>query len=81
MTVKQLIEVLNKIEDQDVKVMVRGYEGGVSDLQIVNSIGNNIPAIVNVALDVNYEWYYGAHEVQQDNHGYMDKQIIKAIVL
>ena len=81
MTVKQLIEVLSKIEDQDVKVMVKGYEGGVNDLQIGNGIGNNIPAIVNVALDVNEEWYYGAHEVQQYSHEYTDKQIIKAIVL
>lgn len=83
MTVKQLIEVLSKIEDQDVKVMTRGYEGGVDDLHIGNGIGNSIPAIVNVALDVNKEWYYGAHERVGDIHDATNSEyhIIKAIVL
>ena len=49
MTVKQLIKVLTEIQDQEVRVMVRGYEGGVED------IGDNISTIVNVALSVNKE--------------------------
>jgi len=82
MTVKQLIEALSQIEDQDIKVMTRGYKGGVDQLAIGNGIGNNnIPAIVNIALDVNDEWYYGKHEVQNFDHEYKDKQIIQAIVL
>ena len=81
MTVQQLIKALSQIEDQNTKVMIRGYEGGVDELAIGSGIGNNTPAIVNVALDVNNEWYYGKHEVQQYSHEYTDKQIIQAIVL
>jgi len=75
MTVKQLIEVLSKLEDQEARVMVKGYEGGVDD------IGDIIPAIVNIALDVNEEWYYGRHEVQNFDHEYKGKEITQAIVL
>jgi hypothetical protein len=75
MTVKQLIQILSSIEDQEVKVMVKGYERGVDD------IGDTIPAIVNVALNVNNKWWDGSHEVVSDDHTYTDKQIIKAIVL
>jgi hypothetical protein len=31
MTVRELIQELSQIKDQDVKVMVRGYEGGIDD--------------------------------------------------
>ena len=84
MTVKELIESLSKIEDQNIRVMVRGYEGGVDDITIGNGIDNNtvvIPAIVNVALDVNEEWYYGRHEVQNFDHEYKGREIINAIIL
>jgi hypothetical protein len=73
MTVKQLIQILNSIEDQNTTVMVRGYERGVSDIQD--------PAIENIALDVNEEWYYGRHEIQNFDHEYKDKQIVQAIIL
>ena len=56
MTVRELIKVLTQIEDQETRVMVGGYEGGYNDIVIGNGIDNNIPAIVNVALDVNTEW-------------------------
>lgn len=75
MTIKELIKILSQIEDQETKVMVRGYERGVED------ISDNIPAIVNVALNVNDEWYYGSHEVVSHDHTYTDKQIVNAIVL
>lgn len=75
MTIKQLIKILSQIQDQETRVMVKGYEGGVEDIQ------DNIPAIVNVALNVNDEWYYGRHEVQNFDHQYKDKQIVNAIVL
>ncbi len=84
MTVKELIESLSKIEDQNIRVMVRGYEGGVDDIIIGNGIDNNtivIPAIVNVALDVNEEWYYGRHEVQNFDHEYKGREIVNAIIL
>jgi hypothetical protein len=82
MTVKELIENLSKIEDQEVRVMVRGYEGGVDDIVIGNSI-DNTPAIIHVALDVNEEWYYGRHERVDDMYGSTnsDYHIVKAIIL
>ena len=75
MTVRELIEVLSKIEDQEVRVMVKGYERGVDDIEDIP------PAIVNVALDVNEKWYYGRHEVEYYDDNFKDKEVIKAIVL
>ena len=75
MTVKELIEKLSQIEDQDTFVMVRGYERGVEDIE------DNIPTIVNVALYVNTEWWNGSHEVVSECHTYTDKRIVKAIIL
>ena len=75
MTVRELIEVLSKIEDQEVKVMVKGYEQGIDD------IADIIPEIVNVALNVNPEWWNGSHEEVSEDHTYIDKEIVKAIIL
>jgi hypothetical protein len=79
MTVKELIESLSKIEDQETRVMIRGYEGGYNDVVMID----NTPAIVNVALDVNEEWYYGAHErvgdVDRDTIG--EYTIVKAMLM
>ena len=77
MTVKQLIKALSQIEDQDIRVMVRGYEGGYNDINV------DSPTIQYMALNVNDEWYYGDHEkiediMEQDKDRY---HIIKAIVL
>ena len=83
MTVRELIESLSKIEDQEVRVMVSGYEGGVDDMVIGNGIDNNTPAIIHVALDVNTEWYYGKHERVDDMYGSTNSEyhIVKAIIL
>ncbi len=86
MTVGQLIQSLSKIEDQDIRVMVKGYEGGVDDIVIGNGIDNNttvIPAIIHVALDVNEQWYYGRHERVDniDPSNSREYQIVKAIIL
>lgn len=86
MTVKQLIESLSKIEDQDARVMTSGYEGGVDDIVIGNGINNStivIPAIIHVALGVNTQWYYGKHERVDDMHDATNSEynIVKAIVL
>lgn len=83
MTVKQLIQILSTIEDQDVRVMTKGYEGGVDDIIIGNGIDNNTPAIIHVALDVNTAWYYGRHERVDDMYDSTssDYHIVKAIVL
>lgn len=83
MTVRELIESLSKIEDKEIRVMTRGYEGGVNDMVIVNGIEDNTPAIVHVALDVNTEWYYGRHERVDDMYDATSSQyhIVKAIIL
>jgi len=77
MTVAQLIEALSKIEDQEAWVMVKGYEGGYDDVMTIN------PTPIEIALDVNKEWYFGNHEraemlIYDDRKDY---QIVKAIIL
>ena len=83
MTVRELIESLSKIEDKEIRVMVRGYERGVNDMVIVNGIEDNTPAIQYVALDVNTEWYYGTHERVDDMYDATNSKyhIVKAIIL
>ncbi|CAB4125343.1 hypothetical protein UFOVP54_115 [uncultured Caudovirales phage] len=85
MTVRELIESLSKIQDQDIRVMTKGYEGGVDDIVIGNGIDNNtivIPAPIDIALNVYTEWYYGRHERVNDMREDMDRyHIVKAIVL
>lgn len=83
MTVRELIKVLTQIQDQDIRVMIRGYEGGYNDVVIVNGIDNNTPAIHHMALDVNQQWYYGRHEKVEDiREEDLDKyHIVKTIVL
>ena len=77
MTVKQLIEILSKVEDQDIRMMIKGYEGGFNDLIMID----NEPAIAYMVLDVNDEWYYGKHELAEDRD-HLDKfQVVKAIIL
>ena len=75
MTVKQLIQILQQVQDQQAIVMVKGYEGGVDDIQ------DTIPAIENVALNVNNKWWDGSHEVVNDDHTYTDREIVKAIII
>ena len=77
MTVRELVQQLSQIKDQDIRVMVRGYEGGYNDINV------DSPTIQYMALNVNDEWYYGDHErvediMEQDKDRY---HIIKAIVL
>jgi hypothetical protein len=67
-----------------VKVNLYGSGKGVNDMVIGNDIGdNNTPAIVDIALDVNDEWYYGRHgrieDVIMNARG--EYNIVKAIIL
>ena len=39
-------------------IVVKGYEGGVDDIVAVK--------LVNIKKDVNAEWYYGKHEIDED---------------
>lgn len=54
MKVRELIERLQEF-DGDLPVVLPGYEGGVNDISYTTQ--------VELALNVNDEWYYGAHEV------------------
>jgi hypothetical protein len=73
MTVAELIEKLSTIEDQDAIVMTSGYEGGFCDIENLNL------KPVDMALNVNTEWYYGAHERVEDARG--KYEIVKAIII
>jgi hypothetical protein len=53
MTVAELIEKLKEYP-QDLRVVVRGYEGGVSDVGDFEEI--------EILLDYNDSWIYGKHE-------------------
>ena len=76
MTVKELIEQLSALENQEAIVMTRGYEGGYDDM--------NYDIIeTDMVLNVNSEWYYGKHE-RAENVYYEDREkyeIVKAIIL
>lgn len=68
MTVKDLKELLNNYPD-DIQVFVRGYEGGLDDV--------NPGEIVNVELNYNNEWYYGKHEQISEE----TEKTVKGVVL
>lgn len=72
MKVKELIEKLQALPP-DMMVIVDGYEGGVNETSDV--------AVETIALNVNQEWYYGAHDTveedEQDN--YPGKERVQAV--
>ena len=57
MNVQELIQHLEKL-DPNTRVIIRGYEGGFSDI-------TNI-ADIPIKLNVNTAWYYGPHEEVYD---------------
>lgn len=59
MTVKELIEKLKEF-DENMRVVVAGYEGGVDDAELANA--------VKIKLNQNTEWYYGKHEISDDEY-------------
>ncbi len=76
MIVKELIEQLQQL-DPDLHVFVQGYEGGYDD---VGPISN----VMDIALNVHTEWYYGKHEDADTVYYVPDKDkhtIVKGIVL
>jgi hypothetical protein len=79
MTVKQLIEILSQIEDQNLRVISKGYEGGYDDI----TFPDNTPLIIDIALDVNPEWWFGDHEkVSLKHHQYgKNVEVVKAIII
>lgn len=80
MTIKQLIEELSQIKDQDVKVMVRGYEGGFDDAIILKG-DYNIPTTYTIDRNVNDQWYYGRHEITEEDTPLKENKIERAIIL
>ena len=56
-----------------------GYEGGYDDIEFPD----NTPLVIDLALNVNPEWYYGNHErVSPENHQYgAEIEVIKAILI
>lgn len=53
MTVQELIEALQDIEDKTQRVVVRGYEAGVDEVAYFEEI--------NIKLNYYDVWYYGQH--------------------
>lgn len=54
MTIQELMDKLSKY-DPSFHVYIKGYEGGVDDLESIEE--------VEVFLNVNEDWYYGSHEI------------------
>ena len=76
MTVRELIEQLQQL-DPNLHVFTQGYEGGYNDI-------DEDYDIVEIALDVHEEWYYGRHEMADSSYYVPDKSkftIVKGVVL
>lgn len=56
MKVIDLITLLSQMPSE-VDVVLKGYEGGVDDVVNVK--------LVRIKKDVNSEWYYGKHEIDE----------------
>jgi hypothetical protein len=80
MTVRELIQELSQIKDQDVKVMVRGYEGGIDDA-IIQKDESSTPAIYTIKRNKNDEWYLGRHEVVEQDTPLKKDNVERAIIL
>ena len=74
MNVKQLIEVLSKM-DSELMVVVHGYEGGVNEVGSCN--------LCDIELNLNTAWYYGKHEtlLNNDKPTNIDSTIVKGVIL
>lgn len=60
MTVKELIKRLQQISNQEMKVIVDGYESGFDDIKE--------PKIVIAYEEINRSWYNGKYE-KSTGHG------------
>ena len=57
MKVKDLLTLLSEMP-ADADVVAKGYEGGVDNIVNIQ--------LVKLKKDVNAEWYYGRHEINED---------------
>ncbi len=72
MTVSELIEVLKELPQDDM-VVVRGYEGGVDEVVELEQ--------TQIALNVNEEWSYGAHELLDPRDNTEGDDVARAVYL
>ena len=70
MTVKQLIEELSQL-DPELRVFTKGYEGGFADANIHSG------RIYDFNLNHYKEWYYGPHEIVEQE----DANTVKGIAI
>lgn len=61
MTIKQLINRLQQISNQEMKVVVNGYEGGLDDIKE--------PKFVIVYERIDHEWWDGKYEQSSSGQG------------
>ena len=59
MKVKDLLKQLQEL-DQEAMVVISGYEGGCSEVSSATQ--------KQIALDVHKSWYYGSHEIVEDDY-------------
>jgi len=74
MKVKELIEALQK-QDPEMMVVRGGYEGGVTEISSTEK--------ATIALDVHLEWYYGEHEMVDEDDGdkYCEHERVQAVYI
>lgn len=80
MTVKQLIKTLSKVQNQEARIFVKRYEGGLDDVQLYTHI-DNTPEIFTVELNVNTQWCLGRHELTEHDTPLVQGKIVNAIVI
>lgn len=61
MTIKELINRLQQIQNQDIKVVVTGYESGFDDIKD--------PKFISVYKKLNNEWWDGEYEQVDEDSG------------
>ena len=73
MTIKELKDFLDTVEDENIRVVVNGYEGGYCDVCK--------PGVIDLALNVNGEWWYGPHEEANGFEVEEWHEVVKALVI
>lgn len=61
MTVKELINHLQQVQNQEMKVVVNGYEGGFDDIKN--------PKFIIAYEQIDHEWYDGKYEQSFSGQG------------
>ena len=61
MTVKELINRLQQIPNQEMRVVVNGYEGGFDDIKE--------PKVINAYQRIDNEWWDGKYEQSSSGQG------------